>query len=111
TFFGEITSDHPASGTIEVAAQTLISERFEFIEHHTPAVDSPRLRVRIGSREWEPWSTPPTARAERSGDVSIQVGVEGVRLDLVAWLRGDRRRVLTRATPQDAARLLSELLS
>ncbi len=110
SFFGEITLDHPASGTIEVVAKALISERFEFIEHHAPAVDSPRLRVRIGSREWEPWNSPSSAGAERGGDVSIEIGVEGVRLDLVAWLRGDRRRVLTRATPQDAARLLSELL-
>ena len=110
TFFGEIASDLPESGTIEVVAQSLIRERFEFIEHHAPVVDSPRLRVRVGSREWESWNSPPSARAERGGDVSIEVGVEGVRLDLVAWLRGDRRRVLTRATPQDAARLLSELL-
>lgn len=110
TFFGEVTSDHPASGTIGVVAQTPISQRFEFVEHHRPAVDSPCLCVRIGSRKWAPWSTPLSAKAERGGDVSIEVEVEGVRLDLVAWLRGDRRRVLTRATPQDAARLLSELL-
>jgi hypothetical protein len=110
TFFGEITWDLPGSGTLEVVAQTPVSERFEFIEHCAPVADCPRLRVRIGSREWESWSNLPGVRAERGGGVSIEVGAEGVRLDLVVWLRGDRRRVLTRALPQDAALFLAELL-
>ena len=110
SLFGEILSDVSEIGTIEVLGRSGASESFEFIERQFPLVGSPGLRVRIAEHEWKPWSSPPAAKAQRGGDVEIDFGVDGVRVDIVVWLRGGRRRVRPRVTPREAERLLAELL-
>lgn len=109
---GEVNSEVPAAGMIEVIDEGLASASFEFVFPELQEVgDAPRLRVRIGSEEWEPWGASAALKADRNGDVELSLGVEGARLDLIAWLRGTRRRVLTSAARSEVTRTLTDLLS
>jgi len=110
--FAELSSDTPAPGVLEIIDNGVVTESFEFVrdDAFVDAASFPRLRVRIGSAEWEPWRSPTPGGANPNDEVEVEVGVGGVRLDVVAWLLGGQRIFRTRATVPDAVRFLVEML-
>lgn len=112
--YGELGADGPGRAILKILDDRDVTEELELVLEAplSPASsDGPRLRVRIGNSEWRPWSSSEARCVCTEGEVLIELGVNGARLDLNAWLVDGQRLVRNQVTATDAVRIVEELLS
>jgi hypothetical protein len=116
-FYVATSAATPSKSSLEVIGEGSTSTWFEIVE--PPGAEAvgqqltgvPRLRVWIGSHSRTAWSAAPAGTLPRKGEVRIDVGVEGARVDVVVRSRGARRVFYTNLSPRDAERAIDEALA
>jgi hypothetical protein len=109
-----VSTAGPAEVGLTVSGDDSTTITFDILRPTTAAVQTllekvPRLRVWVGQHCRTAWSSEPSGRVPRSGEVKIEVGVDGARFDILVHSRGPRR-VLTSLSTRDAEKAIAEAL-